>query len=95
MLEENCAWNCAVRITDRGRSAIYIYSQPLNTPKCSVRVFRVFMNAPPEYSDYSIEYSGFLFSFFILFQYQKGDTHGQYQGKRRARGEQHAHTTHT
>ena len=33
---------------------------PLNTPKCSVRVFRVFMNNPPEYSEYS-DYS-------ILFQ---------------------------
>ena len=34
---------------------------PRYTPKCAVRVFRVFMNTPPEYfeySDYSIEYSG-------------------------------------
>ena len=37
-----------------------LLNTPLNTPKCSVRVFRVFMNTPPEYSeysDYSTEYS--------------------------------------
>ena len=36
---------------------------PLNTPKCSARVFRVFINTPPEYSEYSYystEYSAWI-----------------------------------
>ena len=40
-----------------------LLNTPLNTPKCSVRVFRVFMNTPPEYSeysDYSTEYSAWI-----------------------------------
>ena len=47
---------CAASETKGGSSL----NTPLNTPKCSVRVFRVFMNTPPEYpeySDYSTEYS--------------------------------------